>query len=150
MAAKVRLTVEGDKALIADLRAMGKVGDRAARFTLRWLLFRVAIRAQGLTPVDDEDGGQLRDSIRVTNAGRNRRGVISAAVVAGGKPLEAHLGKRRSNLYAIVQHDDTTLKHDDGQAKFVEVPFMQEAPKFPEELRKEIDKYVDRRTGNFI
>lgn len=139
MTAKVRVTVEGDKELIADLKSMGDAGTKLGKSVIQKITLRTAGAAKMLSPMDDVDGGQLRNSIRISKPSASRRGVITGAVVAGGKPLEAVMGKRKANLYAVIQHDDMTLQHDDGQAKFVEVPAMQEFPKLPEELRDALD-----------
>jgi hypothetical protein len=59
--------------------------------------------------------------------------------VAGGKKLEQRLGKRKANVSAIVQHEDLTLKHTRGQAKFLERPGNQVAPSIPDAIMAKLD-----------
>lgn len=129
------MTVAGDREVRDSLRKLGAAGPAVAKRVLARVTERIVPMAQALCPVDDKDGGQLRDSIRTTRPTLTGRGVVSAGVVAGGETV----GGVDVN-YAEMQHEDPLLKHTVGQFKFVEIPFLREAPKVPEELMDEIDK----------
>jgi hypothetical protein len=128
---RVRVEVSGDRELKDGLRRLGAAGPVVAKRVLGRVTQRIVPMAQAICPVDPDDGGQLRDSIRVTRPTFAGSGRVSAGVIAGGT---AEVG------YAEMQHEDPTLKHTVGQFKFVEVPFLREAPKVPGELLEEIDK----------
>lgn len=36
-----------------------------------------------------------------------------------------HFGQGASGEYAVIVHEDMDAVHDDGQAKFLEIPFIQ-------------------------
>ena len=132
---------------MASLGRMGKIGEEAAKRALGRICTRVVPKAKAITPVEPEDGGSLRDSIRVTKPTRTSAGRISAGVVAGGAPLRrlaSERGRALPGQYGSIVHEDLTLKHTNGQAKFLEIPFFQEAPKAPEELRAELDALTAR------
>lgn len=139
---KVVVKVEGVEEVMASLGRIGKAGDEAAKRAFGRICQRVVPKAKALAPVDDEAGGDLRDSIRTTKPTKTSAGRISAGVVAGGAPLRRLASERGHALpgtYGSIQHEDLTLKHKTGQAKFVEIPFMQEVVKAPEELTAELD-----------
>ena len=126
---KVRLNVTGDRELSAQLARMGPAGVTVAKRVLGRLAQRAAEAARPRTPVDQVDGGQLRASVRATRPTRGPAGV-SAGVAAGGGDTDS---------YAVLQHEDLTFKHDDGQAKFIEVSVFEVAPLVPGEVQAELD-----------
>ena len=139
---RVVVKIEGVEEVMASLKRMGKVGEEASKRALGRICTRVVPKAKALTPVDDEAGGDLRDSIRTTKPTRTQAGRISAGVVAGGAPLRrlaSERGRALPGSYGSIQHEDLTLKHKTGRPKFVEIPFMQEVVKAPDELRAELD-----------
>lgn len=142
--ARVVADVTGDRELIRDLLSLGKDGIEIGKQVLDEANERIAARARPITPVDDIDGGQLRDSIRVTKARNTAAGRISGGVVAGGPPLErlvSERGHKAPGVYAFIVHEDMTMRHPNGgQAKFIEGPYLQEAPKVPDALKDRLDK----------
>lgn len=142
MSIRIKVQVEGDRELRAALRRLGPAGVPAAKRVFARFTGRVVPRARSLAPVEPEDGGALRDSVRETRPTLTSKGVVSVAVVAGGTPLAGKVAATHHtyNVYATVQHEDLTLKHSHGQAKFVEIPVMQEAPLVPNELLEELDR----------
>ena len=143
---KVRIDVTGDREMRASLKALGGAGVTVAKKVFEDVTVEVVRMAKPLTPVEPEDGGQLRDSVRKTKPMVTRAGRVSAGVVAGGAPLKPFLGSRRANVYAVVQHEDLTLKHKTGQAKFIEIPMMRKAPTVPGRLLAELDREAARAT----
>lgn len=137
---RIKVVVTGAEEVRASLRRVGKAGQEAAKKVLGDYAKKILAKAKPLTPVDPEDGGQLRDSGRTTKPTVTRAGNVSAGIVFGGAPLKRVMGKRRLNVYAIVQHEDLTLKHTTGQAKFLEQPFFQIAPEVPNAVLAELDR----------
>lgn len=142
---RVRVEVSGQDEILRDLERMGRQGADIGLRVLGETAKEIAAAGKQLAPVDPEDGGQLRDSIRTTKPTRTRAGRISAGVVAGGAPLKRVLGKRKANVYAVVQHEDLTLKHHTGRAKFLEIPTNHIAPKVPDRLHAEMDRVIGGR-----
>jgi hypothetical protein len=144
----VKVSVILDKASVADcvrrLNRLGAAGDEAAKRAFGQVGTRVVARAKPLAPVDVVDGGDLRDSIRMLKPTKSSFGNIIMTVVAGGAPLKPSLGKRTKNIYAVIQHEDLTLHHDGGQAKFLEIPFLSEVQRAPGLLQAELDAEADR------
>ncbi len=142
--ARVVADVTGDREIIRDMLALGKDGIELGKEVLDEANERIAARARTLSPVDDIDGGQLRDSIRTTKARATAAGRISAGVVAGGPPLESLLseqGHKEPGAYAFIVHEDSTMRHPNGgQAKFIEQPYLEEAPKVPDALMAKLDR----------
>jgi hypothetical protein len=135
---RVRVDVSGDRELRDGLRRLGAAGPVVAKRVLARVTERIVLLAKAICPVDPDPRdkpGQLRDSIRTTRPTLTGRGVVSAGVMAGGT-MEVD--------YAEMQHEDLTLHHTTGQGKFVEVPFLREAPKVPEEMLDEIDLEASR------
>jgi hypothetical protein len=136
----MRIRIEcsaGVRDLIDSLRKYGENVDGLCKQVLKDAADEGVRIAKPLTPVEPEDGGQLRDSIRSGRAIRISSGTISCAIIAGGKPLEdfvrAH-GHHGYNVYAVVQHEDSTLKHAVGGPKFIERAAYQVAPTIPNRL----------------
>lgn len=142
---RVRVEVSGQQEILDSLQRLGQVGQDIGLKVLGDACKEIVAKAKPLAPVDPEDGGQLRDSIRTTKPTRTRAGRISAGVVAGGAPLKKVLGKRKLNVYAYIQHEDLTLKHTTGGPKFLEKPVNDIAPKIPDRLQAEMDKAVNAR-----
>jgi hypothetical protein len=136
---KVRIDASGEREVMEQLRLLGPAGMNAAKAVLAAVTAELVPRVKAITPVDPEDGGQLRDSVRTTRPTITNRGVISAGVVAGGAPLK---GQHGGNIYAVVQHEDLTLQHESGGAKFVERPFMAAAPRVPGLLAAAVEREV--------
>lgn len=137
-----RVTVD-DRGVSELLGKLGRAGSEAAKTAMVRVADKVVARAKPLCPVDPEDGGELRDSIRRTRGTISKRnGNVVVTVLVGGTPLKSALGSRRYNIYAVLQHEDLTLKHSVGQAKFLEQPFFQFAPSVPGEILEELGKVM--------
>lgn len=126
--------------VLSDLQALGKRGEEIGLRVLGDGAKEILSASRPLVPVEPEDGGQLRDSGRTTKPTRTSAGRISAGVVYGGAPLKRFLGHRKANVYAVVQHEDLTLKHTHGQAKFLEIPANRIAVKIPDRVMAEIER----------
>lgn len=46
--------------------------------------------------------------------------------------------------YAMRQHEDFTIQHDEGGPKFVEIPFVRLAPDFRDQVQDDVDKEAAR------
>jgi hypothetical protein len=140
---RARLDVTGDRELIRDLLKLGEDGIAIGKEVLGDTTKRIAVKAKALCPVDPIDGGELRDSIRVTKPVKTRAGLISAGVVAGGAALSrlvSERGHKEPGSYAVIVHEDLTLHHTVGRAKFIEEPALQEAPTVPGAILAALDK----------
>jgi|SRR5581483_8221599 len=90
----------------------------------------VIAEAQSRTPVDT---GVLRAS-----------GTVLPPEQRGDKiEVEAGFGGAAA-AYAIRQHEDMSLNHATGQAKFLEQPFLERAPKIPSNLSRRIERAWQR------
>lgn len=143
---RVRVEVTGADEVRKSLAKLGRAGQEAARKVLGDEVRDMLPEIKANTPVDPEDGGQLRDSVRATKPTITRTGRVSAGVVAGGAPLRKVLGKRKANVYAVVQHEEMGLQHTTGGPKFVERAFVRRAPKIPAKLLDALDREA-RKSG---
>lgn len=141
---RVRIAVDyGD--CITTLRRLGQAGRDTTKAYFGVFTGRVVAKAKPLTPVEPEDGGQLRDSVRATKPTVTQAGLVSAGVVAGGAPLKASLSREHHNMnvYAVVQHEDAGLKHSVGGPKYIERPFLEEIERVPDELLEALDRVAN-------
>lgn len=95
-------------------------------------------RAQDLCPVAPEEGGLLRDSISAELGGSD----LSPSVEVGAGGPELARRSKRGKDYAAEVHEDLSAHHETGQAKFVEIPFIQIGLRIPDEVEKAIDRVV--------
>jgi len=56
----------------------------------------------------------------------------------GGKETEVKGSIKKTQNYTIRQHEDLTLNHPVGQAKFMERPFLAALPTMPEKIAAKI------------
>lgn len=141
---KVRVDVEGVDDVLASLRKLEGGGLEAARGVFAELAPGVVARAKALTPDDPETADSLlRDSVRSLKAritkGRGGEKRVEVTFVAGGSKT-APLAPGRVNVVALVQHEDLTLKHARGQAKFLERPVLAATAGIPAALEAALDK----------
>lgn len=137
---KVRLTI--DRATLVQFRRQARADQEGARKAARRYLTRwgrdVVKKARPDTPVDDEDGGELRASVR-SSAWMHRSGSGGVSVLAGGKKLAEMIGDPdRAAAYPWIQHEDVTLKHRVGGPKFIEKHFLPAAENVPRGLEREL------------
>jgi hypothetical protein len=90
----------------------------------------VIAEAQTRTPVDT---GTLRGSGTVLPPEQNGSQVEVVAGFGGA-----------AQQYAIRQHEDLSLSHSVGQAKFLEQPFLERAPKIPSNIAKRVERAWER------
>lgn len=84
--------------------------------------------SQTLVPVDT---GVLKNSAFVNTPQTDSQGTY-VTVGYGGAAKD----------YAVVQHEDLTLFHDDGQAKYLEQPFLERAKGLAERLAAKVKARV--------
>jgi hypothetical protein len=139
----IRCVVQFDGDLLRELQNLGREAKPRAKRIIQTMCDQVTLRARELAP-DDEAGPtpDLRLSIR--NRVQLSKGGVRGSVIAGGTELDAKLAaQHRKNpgaheVYAVVQHEDTTLHHSHGQANFIGQPFMSHLPGMAEQLEKEL------------
>lgn len=76
--------VEGVDQLVRDLRRAGKEAEKAARKVLKAQGEKMKAHAQNACPVQKEDGGALKKSIRVLVSEQT----LEASITAGGKKVD--------------------------------------------------------------
>ncbi len=149
---KVRVEASGIEQVKASIRALGPIGQQIAKRVIEEETLAMLVPIKADTPVEPEDGGQLRASVRISRPTVTKAGRVSGGVVAGGSPLNKVLGKRKANVYAVVQHEDTTLKHNVGGSHFVAKTFLKRAMQFPQKLLAALDRGMKARqsvSGDF-
>jgi hypothetical protein len=141
--------VVGAEDVVRSLRAMGRAGRKVTKRVFGEVASETVTAAGPLTPVEPEDGGYLRKSLRKSGPTETKTAGVFVAVVAGGAPLEAHLRAtgHKKNVYAVVQHEDSTLRHKTGQAKFLATPFFRKVAEVPDRLIDGLDQERDRVVG---
>jgi hypothetical protein len=138
----IRVEIEGADDMLAEIERLGHVGLVAARDAMAGKAQQIKAKALPLVPDDPESPGLLKDTLRVyapRTASLKPGKTIFVGVVAGGRKLEKAMGKRKANVSAIVQHEDLTLKHRKGQAKFLERPGNDVAPSIPDAIMAKLD-----------
>lgn len=136
----MRGTLIGDKEALASLKRVQQAGLAEVTRVHRDRGRVIVEKAKDLCPVAPENGGLLRSTIRMELQGRDT--MQSIEVMAGGPEL-ARLSKRGKD-YAMEVHEDLTAHHEQGQAKFLERPFIEIGLRIPEEVEQAIDKIVSR------
>lgn len=141
----MRLTVhiEGHDEMLAEIGRLGQVGLVAARDAMTAKAQQIKAKAQPLIPDDPESPGLLKDTIRVyapRTANLKPGRTIYCGVVVGGSRLQRVKGKRDYIAWPIIQHEDLTLKHTHGQAKFLERPGNDIAPSIPAAIMAKLDE----------
>lgn len=144
---RVKVDVVGGEQVLASMRRMGQAGTLVAKQVFADELPQWIPEMKANTPVEPEDGGQLRDSIRTSRPTVTKAGRVSAGIVAGGAPLKRVLGARKANVYAVIQHEDESLKHSVGGSKFVEKTFFRRAPGIPDKLMAGLDREAAKHAG---
>jgi len=138
---------DGFNAIIADLQRLGDVGISIAKKRFAAAGPQIVARQKAMAPVDVQDGGQMRDSIRFTAPRAGAKSFASMSFTVGGDVLLPYLQGRIYNVYAIVQETDPTLHHDGGQAGFMTQPVAQAAPAIFDGIAKDIDAEVASASG---
>lgn len=78
----------------------------------------------GMEDVADEVLDQARGLCPTGSSGALKESGAVAVDRAAGE-VAVHFGRGKSEEYAVIVHEDMDLTHDDGQAKFLEIPFQQ-------------------------
>lgn len=140
--AKLKLVGFGD--MYKKLKDISPEASEAGVRVINKALDFTYTKSQALVPVDVEDGGQLKASGKKSKARVSKRsGNVTGSVQYGGPKL-AKLAPKDSPLYAIVQHENTKIKHDIGEAKFLEKPALLAKAKMFKDLGTEISKAIDK------
>lgn len=138
---RVRVEVSGMDEIREALKNGGRAVADCVKAALAIKADEVLSLARPLVPVAAEDGGQLAASLRKgTPYYLAASGVVSVAIIAGGKPLEGFLGEthHRYNIYAVLQEFDlgkgAPFAHSSGESHFIEKPVTFVAPSIPDAL----------------
>lgn len=145
---KVRLSFgAGWENVISDLNGLGDVGVQIAKRRFREFAPRIVARQKALAPVDVEDGGQLRDTIRHMAPRAGGKTFANVTFVVGGDALLPFLKGHKANVYAIVQETDPTLSHSHGQAGFMTQPLTEAAESVFAAIEKDVSAEAERVSG---
>ena len=124
----IRVEVSGSREVAKWIGSLGHAGELAAKKALLRAGNKIVPMAKALAPVQVpnhldpvvENAGKLRDSIHLEDAGPTAVDVVADVD------------------YAETVHEDLTLQHDVGEAKFIERPVFQVAPDIPGEIEAEL------------
>ncbi len=119
------------KGITATARGISAIGPRVEtrmRGVMRAVAESRLTEMKRRTPVKD---GPLRSSLHVTRPRRTFSGQ-EVGWAAGGP----------SAPYAAVQHEDTTLRHTTGQAKFIESVVFEQSTAMVSEIAAAIRKVI--------
>lgn len=119
--------------LTRALKAAGDEAPEALAAAMHDEMEEIVEDAKRRAPVDT---GTLRASGVVLRPDRSSGQIV----------VEGGFGGAASD-YAVVQHEDTTLSHTVGEAKFLEKPMLERAPKLGGRLGIRIHAALLRRLG---
>lgn len=139
MVSSVRVTVSGSDEVRAALGKLGKAGAVVAKDVIKAVTTEMVAMAKPMTPDDPETQGELRETVRIVTPTASRTGKATGGIQAGPTAL----GKRRYSANALVQHEDLTLKHTSGGAKYLERPFMAKVTSIPDKILAGLDKVAN-------
>ena len=123
--------VTGAKATARHIAAIGARVEARIQGVMRAVAESRLTEMKRRTPVAPIDGGTLRSSLHVTGPRPTAAGQ-EVGWAAGGP----------SAPYAAVQHEDTTLRHTTGQAKFIESVVMEQSTAMVSEIAAAIRKVI--------
>ena len=126
-----QFTVKGTKATARHIAAIGTRVEGRMRGVMRAVAESRLTEMKRRTPVAPIDGGTLRSSLHVTGPRRTVSGQ-EVGWAAGGP----------SAPYAAVQHEDTTLRHTTGQAKFIESVVFEQSTAMVAEIAAALRKVI--------
>lgn len=97
-----------------------------------------------LAPV--KTGKLRRSSIATVNGtvvakGTKEDGIIKVGTAAKSNEMVGEVGFEAE--YALEQHEDFTLQHDEGRAKYLETPFDQNIDRYLSILEKGVEEAVE-------
>ena len=122
------------KGITATARGISAIGPRVEtrmRGVMRAVAESRLTEMKRRTPVAPIDGGTLRSSLHVTGPRPTAAGQ-EVGWAAGGP----------SAPYAAVQHEDTTLRHTTGQAKFIDSVVFEQSTAMVAEIAAGIRKVI--------
>ena len=125
--------IEGLEKVFANLTQMGVDVRKATVGALNDAALSIEQQATQLVPFDE---GILAASSSIAEPKLTATSKSTSVGVRYGGPS----GVKGENVnYAIIQHEDTSLKHTGGrQAKYLETPFLAEISTYPAGLGKRI------------
>lgn len=127
----VAISASGLSSLEQTLLSMGQACMDAAGYEMEAIGKEVIVAAKILAPVKT---GTLEDSGQSDDYDPTRKFTLSQIAMWFGEevgPEATEHGIQSAHDYALVQHEDLSFKHPlKGQAKYLEIPFMQMQPTF--------------------
>jgi len=130
--AKFKIEIKGLNRLIRKMDALGGNVNREIAPALFQEAEEIMGRSKELVPVDT---GVLRSSGHVQRPKTDRNGV--QVTLGYGGPAEA---------YALAVHENLQASHKKGQqAKYLEQPFLEAAPRIKQAVRRALDKAIRKR-----
>jgi hypothetical protein len=139
MDSRIRISIEGAEGVRSLLREADKASKRAARTALEQVGDKALAIARPITPIDDEEGGQLRESLRRTKPTIKKSGDVVVTLIAGGRFAD-------TDSYAVIQHESMEFKHTDPGTgpKFLERGALAAAPELIPALEQALAKELPK------
>ena len=137
--------ITGLKEVVAELEKLGVDVRKAVAGALNDAGLSILSQARQLVPFDQ---GILRGSGSIAKPKLTATSKTTSVGVRFGGPsgVKNAEGETVSVNYAIIQHEDLTLKHPGGgEAKYLEKPFLAEIGSYPAGLARRIkDQGLDQ------
>lgn len=151
----MKVRVEFDQAsadrMLRSFSALGEAGLLAGQRVFAEAAANIVREARMLVPDDPETPFRLGSTIRALKAritkGRGGAKRVEVTVLAGGAPLKKFMRKGGTPAWAIVQHEDLTIRHTKGQAKFLEKPVNKHVESLVSVLEEEFDREFAKHAG---
>ena len=140
-ASRFSVRITGADQVKAMLQRASKAGREAARKALEAAADKALKIAEPITPKDDEDGGDLRGSLRRTRVTLTKAGKSTVSLLAGGEMLKDGL---RATSYAVKQHEDLSYVHTEPGTgpKFLERAALAIAPELEPALKQALGEEI--------
>jgi hypothetical protein len=137
---KMTMQIDGLDQLLRGFESMPAATRKRVKKRFGDVAIAAAERIAPKVPTEP-DGGFLKASVRAGRAVELPNGVVSSSVIAGGDVLRGSpaLEGHKFNVYAVVQNEDTSLRHDDGQSQFMQAGATEAAGTLLEDLEGDID-----------
>lgn len=142
MIVRMQLDPAALRSILGNLEELSTIPARTIRKRFAETGPRVVTQQKARCPVDDVDGGQLRDSI--THKVSARGGRVELTFIAGGEALKPYIGARAAVVYPIVQELDETLHHRVGGARYMRGPAATEFPRLMARIVEDVNVGVER------
>jgi len=121
----VRMSIKGVVQVTEQVRRM--INNSPDEFG-RALMIETKVEAKECAKRAPKDSGDLREDIHAEGPER-----------VGNRIKSYVRTSEKTAHYALIQHEDLELYHDDGEAKFIERPLTESAPYMAERIAAHIN-----------